>query len=113
MTAQFWTGLAMLPAGALGLALAIFLPWFVIAWASDRRQKFPFVMGHTKRGSRKRGGYRTLAALVALAQFAIAFRFAFGWRLIIIRDRPGMRPADPDSRRYVHAIEDAIEKEDG
>lgn len=110
MSAQFWIGLAMLPAGALGLALVIFVPWFVIAWASDRRQTFPFVMGHTKRHSQERGGYRTLAALVALAQFAIAFRFAFGWRLIIIRDRPGMRPADPDSRHIVNAIEDTIEE---
>lgn len=110
MSAQFWIGLAMLPAGALALALVVFVPWFVVAWISDRRQRYPFVMGHTKRNSLMRGGYRTLAALVALAQFAIAFRFAFGWRLIVIRDRPGMRPADPGSRHIVHAIEDAIEE---
>lgn len=106
MTSQFWWGLAMLPLGALALAITIFVPWFILAWIGDRRSRYRFVM-KTKRGPRK-DGFHTLAAVVAIADKAIGLRLPVGWRILIVRDRPGARPDDPDCRKVVWGIEDAI-----
>ena len=106
MTAQFWWGLAMLPLGTIGLAAIIFVPWFVIAWIGDRRAHYPFAI-EAKRG-RSKNGFHTLGALVAIADRAVGFRLPIGWRVFVVRDRPGARPSDPDCQNVMWAIEDAI-----
>ena len=106
MTAQFWWGLAMLPLGALALAVTIFVPWFILAWIGDRRSSYPFAI-EAKRG-RNKNGFHTLGALIAIADKAVGFRLPVGWRVFVVRDRPGARPSDPDCRDVMWAIEDAI-----
>lgn len=105
MTAQFWWGLAMLPLGTLALAITIFLPWLIIAFIGDRRQKHGFFT----RWDGNRRQIRRLAAYTATADKAITIRGPVGWKLAIIRDAPGSTPRNYYALTVVSRIEDAIE----
>lgn len=106
MTSQFWWGLAMLPLGAMTLAVTLGLAAWTF-WAVER-----YRTGHTfTLRDKAPEGPVSLAALVALSKWGRQIHLPLNYRITITRDRPGSSPRNIAAATRYRAIQDALRNE--